>query len=96
MSELRRVNIRKVDNDKLGVGRPGREREITRSPTCSQSRSSLTGPEATASARDVVGRRALTVADSVAVTVLTSDDLPEPVAPAKATTVWSMPRARRS
>ncbi len=48
-------------------------------------------PQTQASAQDVVGRRTPTAARSRPASRLYSDDLPEPVAPARATTVWSLP-----
>ena len=58
-------------------------------------RATASSPQVQAAAREVVGRRAPTSAKSSWVMALNREDLPEPVPPKKATTVWSTPRARR-
>ncbi len=53
-------------------------------------------PHVQADVVDVVGRRTPTVERSSPANALKSEDLPLPVAPARATTVWSRPWPRRS
>ena len=67
-------------------------------PTPSQSRRSPTGssPQIAAVGVDVVGLRTPTVATSLPTRALKIEDLPLPVAPARATTVWPPTSAVRS
>ena len=58
-------------------------------PSHSSSSSAPSVPQTQAVAHDVVGRRTPTADSSRPVSALNVEDLPEPVAPAIATTVWS-------
>ena len=58
-------------------------------PSHSSSSSAPSLPQTQAVAHEVVGRRTPTAASSSSVRALKVDDLPDPVAPARATTVWS-------
>ena len=61
----------------------------------SSSSSAPSLPQTQAVAHDVVGRRTPTEESSTPASALNVDDLPEPVAPASATTVWSAVRPSR-
>ena len=58
-------------------------------PSQSRRSSAPSAPHTQAVAHDVVGRRTPTADSSSPVSALNVEDLPEPVAPAIATTVWS-------
>ena len=58
-------------------------------PSHSRSSSAPSLPHTQAVAHDVVGRRTPTADSSSPVSALKVEDLPDPVAPARATTVWS-------
>src|SRR4051812_47906730 len=61
-------------------------------PRYSNSSSAPSLPHTQAVAHEVVGRRTPTEESSTPARALNVDDLPEPVAPARATTVWSAVR----
>ena len=64
-------------------------------PSHSSSSSAPSLPQTQAVAHEVVGRRTPTAASSSPLRALKVEDLPEPVAPARATTVWSAESLRR-
>ena len=64
-------------------------------PSHSSSSSAPSLPQTHAVAHDVVGRRTPTAESSSPLRALKVEDLPEPVAPASATTVWSAESLRR-
>ena len=64
-------------------------------PSHSRSSSAPSLPQTHAVAHDVVGRRTPTAESSSPLSALKVEDLPEPVAPARATTVWSAESLRR-
>ncbi len=64
-------------------------------PSHSRSSSAPSRPQTQAVAHEVVGRRTPTAESSSSVSALKVDDLPEPVAPASATTVCSADSLRR-
>ena len=76
--------------------RPGVARATWwRCGTCSQASTSSASPQAAAVVEDVVGRRTPTWLSVEPASALNNEDLPEPVAPASATTVWSPASASR-